>query len=118
MGVELPFSAEQFGNPMAATALGSLEPEVPAVALQGHRTGAEICCSIPAEAAARRALQSLTWALVEMGGEGWAPTVLQILSPSGLPAVPFYQDILLNKSCQLLNLIQHSGESHTSLMNH
>lgn len=40
------------------------------------RTGAETCGSIPAEAAARRALQSLAWALVEMAGEGWAPTAL------------------------------------------
>lgn len=33
-----PLAAEQFGNPMAATALGSLEPgEVPPVALQGQR---------------------------------------------------------------------------------
>lgn len=31
-----PSAAEQLGNPTAASALGSWEPEVPAVALQGQ----------------------------------------------------------------------------------
>lgn len=41
-----------------------------------YKEEAETCCCVPPEAAVRRALQSLAWALVEMGGEGWAPTAL------------------------------------------
>lgn len=41
-----PLAAEQFGNPTAATALGSLEPEeVPAVALQGRSRNLLLCPS-------------------------------------------------------------------------
>lgn len=110
-----PSAAEQLGNPTAASALGSWEPEVPAVALQGQNEKPAAvsdwsCCQA---LFTRKALQILAWGLVETGGEGWAPRALSHSSVlKDFKQCTFTKTFSLFKvafACQLLNHIQPSG---------